>query len=343
MSENYAYPNQASQPRPKKKHGCLIALIIGVALLMIGTFIVIASLLAFAGRYISNQSQAPIYTGREGFIAVLHVEGAIVSTQSTSILGETDTYDHQFLMDTVSALSSNPDNIGILLFIDTPGGEVYATDELYLQLQLYKETTGRPIYAYCAGMAASGGYYIAAGADKILMNRNCITGSIGVTAGTSIDISGFLEEHGIKTTSIYVGKNKAMGSLYEEFTEEQKAIYISVLQETYDQFVAVVADGREMDVETVTALADGRIFSPKQALEKGLIDGIMGYTEARQLLIEDMSWSQDVQYLDYLPPVETSLSDLFLLFKRNSGTELETYLSYTDIPFEGFAYYYEGI
>jgi protease-4 len=246
-------------------------------------------------------------------------------------------------MDTVSSLASDPDNIGIMLFIDTPGGEVYATDELYLQLRLYKEVTGRPVYAYCAGMAASGGYYIAAGADQILMNRNCITGSIGVTAGTNIDISGFLEEHGIKTTSIYVGNNKAMGSLYEEFTEEQKAIYISVLQETYDQFVEVVADGRNMDIEAVTTLADGRIFSPKQALEKGLIDGIMSYAEARQYLIEDMSWSQDVQFLDYLPVVETSLSDLFLLFKRNSGTDLETYLSYTNIPFEGFAYYYEGL
>jgi protease-4 len=343
MSENYANPNQGERTQPKKKHGCLIALIIGVALAMIGTFIVIASILAFAGRYITNQMQTPIYTGSDGFVAVLHVEGAIVSAQSTSILGETGTYNQQFLMETVAALSSNPDNVGIMLFIDTPGGEVYATDELYLQLQLYKEATGRPVYAYCASMAASGGYYIAAGSDKILMNRNCITGSIGVTAGTSIDISGFLEEHGIKTTSIYVGKNKAMGSLYEEFTEEQKAIYLSVLEETYDQFVEVVAVGRDMDVEAVTALADGRIFSPKQALENGLIDGIMGYTDARQLLIEDMSWSQDVQFLDYLPPVETSLSDLFLLFKKNGGTDLETYLSYTDIPFEGLAYYYEGL
>lgn len=343
MVENYLYPNTTEQQKPKKKHGCLIALIIGVALLMIGIFIVVASIISFAGRYMSNQAEAPVYTGHDGYVAVLHVEGTIVSTQSTSILGQTDTYDHPFLMNTVSTLASDPDNIAIMLFIDTPGGEVYATDELYLQLQLYKETTGRPVYAYCAGMAASGGYYIAAGADKILMNRNCITGSIGVTAGTSIDISGFLEEHGIKTTSIYVGKNKAMGSYFEEFTEEQKAIYTSVLQETYDQFVQVVADGRNMDFKTVTTLADGRIFSPKQALENGLIDGIMGYTEARQLLIEDMSWSQDVQFLDFMPIPETSLSDLFLMFKKSGGTELETYLSYTDIPFEGFAYYYEGL
>jgi protease-4 len=341
MSENYVYPNQAPQPRPKKKHGCLIALIIGVAFFMLGSFILIASIFALVGRYSADKS--PQYTGSDGFVAVLHVEGTIVSTQSTSILGETDSYDQQFLMDTVASLASNPDNIGIMLYIDTPGGEVYATDELYLQLLLYKRATGRPIYAYCAGMAASGGYYIAAVSDKILMNRNCITGSIGVAAGTSIDISGFLEEHGIKTTSIYVGKNKAMGSLYEEFTEEQKEIYLSILQETYDQFVRVVALGRDMDAQEVIKLADGRIFSPNQALENGLIDDIMSYAEARQLLIEDKSWSQDVQFLDYMPIVETSLSDLFLLFKKDSGTDLETYLSYTGIPLEGFTYYYEGL
>lgn len=341
MSENYSYPKQNEHPQPKKKHGCLIALIVVVAVIMLGSFILIAGAVAFISRLSADRS--PQYTGHDGFVAVLHVEGTIVSTQSTSILGETDTYDHQYLMDTIASLAENPDNIGILLYIDTPGGEVYATDELYVQLQLYKRATGRPIYAYCAGMAASGGYYIAAVSDKILMNRNCITGSIGVAAGTSIDISGFLEEHGIKTTSIYVGKNKGMGSLYEEFTEEQKEIYLGILQETYDQFVRVVALGRDMEAQEVEKLADGRIYSPNQALENGLIDDIMSYAEARQLLIEDKSWSQDVQFLDYMPIVETSLSDLFLLFKKDRGTDLETYLSYVSTPLEGFTYYYEGL
>lgn len=341
MSEYNTITNQAPRPQQKKTHGCLIALVIGVAIAMLGSFIIIAGIIAFAGRFTEDQS--PVYTGSDGFVGVLYIEGTIVSSQSTSILGETDSYNQQFLMNTVASLANDPDNIGLLLYIDTPGGEVYATDELYLQLQRYKEVTGRPIYAYCAGMAASGGYYIAAGCDQILMNRNCITGSIGVAAGTSIDISGFLEEHGIKTTSIYVGKNKAMGSMYEEFTQEQVDIYMSILEETYDQFVGVVAEGRNMDTQDVTLLADGRIFSPKQALENGLIDGIMGYSDAVQLFIEDMSWSQDVQFLDYVPVVETSLSDLLLLFTKNSGTELETYLSYMDIPFEGFTYYYEGL
>lgn len=340
MSENYVYPKQNEQRQPKKKHGCLIALIIVVAVFMLGSFILIASIVAFISRL--SPDRTPQYTGHDGFVAVLHVEGTIVSTQSTSLLGETDTYNHQYLMNTVASLAENPDNIGILLYIDTPGGEVYATDELYLQLQQYKRATGRPIYSYCAGMAASGGYYIAAVSDKIIMNRNCITGSIGVAAGTSIDISGFLEEHGIKTTSIYVGKNKAMGSLYEEFTDEQKEIYLSVLKETYDQFIRIVAMGRDMEAKEVEKLADGRIYSPNQALENGLIDEIAGYGQATQIFIEDKSWSQDVQFLDYMPTVEPGLSDLFMLFKKDKATDLETYLSYAN-TLEGFTYYYEGL
>ncbi len=351
MSE-YTNPNQnpqtdysANRPyyaeRPKKNNGCLIATLIGVGLLVvfiIGFFALIAFAISSSGR-----DDSPTYSGSNGYVAVIHIEGTIISQSETGFLSSGEAYDHQYLMDSVATITGDPNNSGLLLYIDSPGGEVYATDELYLRIMEYKERTGRPVYAYCASMAASGGYYLAAAADRILMNRNCLTGSIGVTAGTIIDVSEFLEKNGIKTTSIYVGKNKTMGSYFEEFTGEQKQIYISVLREAYDQFVGIVAESREMSIVEVEYLADGRIYSPKQALDQGLIDGIMGYEEALETMISDANLSQNVQFIDFEPIQEIGFGDLFLLLPGNRKTDLEVYLSYAGHSIEGFAYYYEGI
>ena len=345
---NPGYPPRypyAQQPQQKKSNGCLIAGLIGGGVLLLG-FIIFAVLIFSAFASLGNNSDpygTSAYTGNDGYVAVLHIEGTIASSAETGLFATAGGYDHQYLMDSVARLTNDPNNKGILLYIDSPGGEVYPTDELYLRIMDYKDRTGRPVYAYCGSMAASGGYYIAASADQILMNRNCMTGSIGVTAGTMIDISEFLEKNGIKTTSIYVGKNKTMGSNFEEFTEEQKAIYVSVLKEIYDQFVVVVAEGREMDVSDVEVLADGRIYSPKQALDNGLIDGIMSYEEAVSQYINDNNWSQDTQFLHFQPIRDISLSDLFMMIGGSRRTDLETYLSYVDNPIDGFAYYYEGL
>jgi protease-4 len=334
-----------TQPQPKKKNGCLIAGLIGGGVFLILAIIFFAVIIAAIGSLgtKSNEYVSPTYSGNDGYVAVLFVEGTIASSQESGLLSTASGYNHSYLMNTVDRLSGDANNKGILLYIDSPGGEVYATDELYVRLMNYKKITGRPVYAYCASMAASGGYYLAACADKILMNRNCTTGSIGVTAGTYIDISGFLEKNGIKTTSIYVGKNKTMGSYFDEFTQEQQFIYYGILMETYDQFVNIVAEGRDLSIDETERLADGRIYSPKQALELGLIDAIVGYDEAIQTFRSDMDWSQSTQFLNFRYEPQVGISDLFLLFRGKRMTDLETYLSYAENPVEGFAYYYEGL
>lgn len=110
----------------------------------------------------------------------------------------------------------------MILFVNSPGGGVYESDELYLKIKEYQEQTECPVYAVMGSMAASGGYYISAPADKIVANRNTWTGSIGVTIGTLYDISGLLEQYGVKTETITAGRNKAMGSSVEPMTEEQE-------------------------------------------------------------------------------------------------------------------------
>jgi protease-4 len=134
--------------------------------------------------------------------------------------------------------------------------------------------------------ATSGGYYISAPCDKILANRNCWTGSIGVTMGSLMDISELLENLGIRVNTITAGSNKAMGSGMEPMTPEQRAIFQALVDEAYEQFVELVAEGRDMSVAEVTKLADGRIYSNYQALDSGLIDNVEDYETAYEYMEE---------------------------------------------------------
>lgn len=216
---------------------------------------------------LKNVSQGSSVAGSP-YIGILEVHGTMSSD------GTDPAYDQKWLLQQIDDMIYDQDNKGLMLSIDTPGGSVYTVDELYLKIKEYQEKTKRPVYAYMESMAASGGYYIAAPADMIYANRNCWTGSIGVTIGTIYDISEFLEGMGIKTVTITAGENKAMGSATEKLTKEQRAIYQSLVDEAYDQFVGVVAEGRNMSRKKTEVLADGRIYTAKQAKKNGLIDGI---------------------------------------------------------------------
>ena len=101
-------------------------------------------------------------------------------------------------------MARDDNNKGIVLYLNTPGGSVYASDELYFAIRDYQEKTKRPVYAAMQSMAASGGYYISAPCDKIYANRNCFTGSIGVTMGSYYDISELLDKYGIISMRIIV-------------------------------------------------------------------------------------------------------------------------------------------
>ncbi len=210
----------------------------------------------------------------DDFIAVVPVRGTIQATQSTNGLSaSTGEYNHKLLMDYVDKLIDSNNNKGIILRLDTPGGAVYQADELYLKLMEYKEKTGRPIWAYMESTCCSGGVYLASSADEQYANRNTTTGSIGVII-SSYDLSGLYEKIGVKEANIVSAKNKDMGSMGKPMTAEQKAIYQSIVDEAYEQFVSIVAQARNMSVDDVKSLADGRIYTASQALDNGLIDGI---------------------------------------------------------------------
>ena len=203
---------------------------------------------------------------QEEFIGVLNIVGEI-GVNSSSVWGSSNTYNHQLYMNCVDEMERSDHNRGVLLSVVSPGGGVYESDELYLKLMEYKEVTNRPVWAYFASEACSGGYYISMSADKIYANRNCWTGSIGVIISL-MNCKKLYDKLGIKEIDITSGKNKAMGSSGLDLTDEQYDFLQSLVDEAYDQFVEIVSDGRSMDEETVRSLADGRLYSALQAKEK---------------------------------------------------------------------------
>lgn len=202
---------------------------------------------------------------KDKYIARLEITGTIEQAN--------ETYNQQWLIDTIKDLKDDTNNVGIILYIDSPGGGVYEADEAYLTLLDYK-TSGKPIYAYMGPLAASGGYYISCAADKIYANRNTLTGSIGVIAGGSMDLTKLMENLGIKYTTVHAGKNKNMGNYNEPLSDEQREIFQSIADECYDQFTSIVAANRKMKKSDVVKLADGRVYTAHQAEQNGLIDRI---------------------------------------------------------------------
>jgi protease IV len=280
-------------------------------LIIFGCIIVGIIVLALIGNAVKDS----IWGGEEDiaasgpYIAKIYVEGTIMAGQTDS-LGLPAGYQHDWTLDKIDELIKDTNNHGLIVFVDSPGGGVYESDELYLKLKEYKEQTGRPVYAVMGSMAASGGYYISAAADKIVANRNTWTGSIGVTIGTIYDISGLLEKYGVKTQTITAGRNKAMGSSVEPMTEEQKAIFQALVDDAYEQFTGIVSEERGIDIDQVKALADGRVYTAKQALDLGLVDSIGTVKDAEKEMKKEYKL-QDCDVVDVVYEDNSLLGSIF--------------------------------
>ncbi len=223
----------------------------------------------------------------EPFLAKLDIEGVIMESGGGVGLGMAVTeFDLDYILDYIDRLMDCEENRCIVLFVDSGGGEVKASDEVYLKLMDYKAATGRPVYAYFDGTACSGAYYIASAADTIWANRNCLCVNIGVYTQV-YNLHDLFEKYGVKEIMIKSSENKGIGAMGQEWTEEQLAIYQSIVDLWYDQFLGVVAEGRGMTKEQVKALDDGREMLAPQALDAGFIDGICRYEEFRDYLLKD--------------------------------------------------------
>ena len=219
----------------------------------------------------------------EDYIAIVKVEGTIQEQTQTSMFEMSEGYQHTTTLELIDQLITDDNNKGILLYVDSPGGTVYESEELYLKLKEYKQTTGRPIWDYMAHYAASGGYMISMASDKIYANPNTTTGSIGVIM-SGYDMSGLYEKLGIRYISITSGENKDSSKM----TEEQMAIYQDQVNEFYERFVDIVEEGRGMTEDQVKPRADGRTYTANQALGNGLIDEISLYPDMQNAMSAEL-------------------------------------------------------
>ena len=232
-----------------KRKRILIGLGVIVALL-----IFFFSVLFFIGRYSGGK------TGRFAFgdkIAVVEVKGVI--TQSSGVIDEIE----QYLADEgVKA---------IILRVDSPGGGVGPSQEIYREIMRIKSNSTRKIVTSMGSVAASGGYYIASASDLIVANPGTITGSIGVIMQFS-NLEELLKKIGVKGVVIKSGEHKDIGSPFREMTPEERKIMQEVLDNVHQQFIQAVAEGRKLDRSKVAQIADGRILTGEQAKNLGLVD-----------------------------------------------------------------------
>ena len=163
---------------------------------------------------------------------------------------------------------------GIVLRIDSPGGSVGPSQEIYDEVLKTRES-GKTIYASMGAMAASGGYYIASAAEKIFANPGTLTGSIGVIMAFT-NAKGLMEKIGLQPKIIKAGKYKDIGSPARDMTKKERHLLQSVVDDVHQQFIEAIASGRGISIEEVTTIADGRIFTGRQANALNLVDELGG-------------------------------------------------------------------
>jgi protease-4 len=240
-----------------------LILIAGLAAVVFLAVFVLTSLLVKRGSHSVSLSREKI--------AVIEIHGVIIGSKR--------------ILKSLKKFSEDRNVKGIILRIDSPGGAVAPSQEIYSQVRKIHEKGEKKIVASFGNVAASGAYYVASATDRIVSNPGTITGSIGVIMEMS-NIEVLLDKIGVESYVVKSGDYKDMGSMVRAMSEEEQRILQSVLNDVHRQFIEDVAKGRGMDLNKVQQIADGRIFSGRQALGLGLVDDLGSFEDAVDVLKE---------------------------------------------------------
>ncbi len=198
---------------------------------------------------------------------------------------------------------------GVILRLDTPGGEVTASDILYNEVKEFRARTGVPVVALMMGLSTSGGYYVASACDHIVAHPSTITGSIGVIS-IFPNIEQLFAKIGVEMTVIKSGQMKDSGSPFRKMSTEEQAVFQDIVDGFHENFVEAVYSGREGKIsrDRLSALADGRIYTAPQALEQGLIDSIGYFADALKEVkgLAGVSEAKVISY-SYYPKTKTNI------------------------------------
>ncbi|MEO1567865.1 MAG: signal peptide peptidase SppA [Pseudomonadota bacterium] len=243
---------------------------------------------------------APVAPARAPMIAVVGGEGGIVSGYANQDLFSNTV---GFGSDTVAAAireAGDDDRVQAIVFrVDSPGGSATASDQIWQAVEA-AQAKGKPVIVSMGSVAASGGYYVSAGADHIVASETTITGSIGVFGGKFAVADG-LEEIGVTSETITVGGTYADAWGTEAFADDERALLRDALARTYDRFIGIVAEGRDLTRDEADARARGRVWSGQDALGLGLIDSLGGFRDAieRAKELADIDPETQVRLLYY--------------------------------------------
>ncbi|MBN1975389.1 MAG: signal peptide peptidase SppA [Sedimentisphaerales bacterium] len=225
-------------------------------------------------------------------IAVVSIEGTIYSEQAENVYRQ------------LKAAEKNEQVKAVIVCVDSPGGTVSASDQIYHEILKFRERTQKHVIAFMQGTAASGGYYASVACEKIMAEPTVITGSIGVISSYFV-LQNLLEDKlGVQPVVIKSGEKKDWPSSYRAPTEaEIQYINDKLIKPTLEIFVNVVAKGREksLSLSEVKDLADGSIFGAKEAMDRKLIDDI-GYLDDAINLVKSLAGIGDAQVIQYKRP-----------------------------------------
>jgi len=304
-----AQPGQAPQPAKPAPRGTALwlKLLAGLyALSLVAAFVVIDK--ADAARKSKPKDMdlakiAGLAQSKKDAVAVIPLYG-VISQGSSSRSWERGS---QQIAKRIKTLADKKEVKAIVLDINTPGGSVGAVQEIYSAIKRAKAETRKPFVARFGEVSASGGYYVASACDLIVAQPGTITGSIGVIFSVS-NFEGLMKKVGMKSEVVKSGKFKDMGSMSREMTLEERKLLQAMIDDSYEQFVAAVSEGRRLETGKVKKLADGRIYTGRQAKEAGLVDKLGDLQDAVSEAGELAKIGRNPRVLSDSDPLESILS-----------------------------------
>ena len=306
-------PYPGYRPMPPRKRSrtwtWLVVGIIGVGLLCFaGLFVFLVAIAAAGGSSSSGGSMTMLEqtVGGSGTskIAQINVKG-IIMPQQVSLFGPSVNMVAQ-VKKQLRLATQDSNVVAIVLAVDSPGGGVTASDEIWNEVKKAQEE--KPVVVHMGDLCASGGYYVSAPAEHIIASPTTVTGSIGVIMSL-LDLSSLMQDKlGVKENNIKSGPYKDIGAMGRSMTKEERAILQSIIDDMYGRFVDIVTEGRagrgpipadKDEAEAVVRkIADGRIYTATQALENGLVDEI-GYLEDAYAKARELAGVQEAQIIQY--------------------------------------------
>jgi protease-4 len=253
-------------------------------------------------------------------IAVVQGEGAIVSgPEEDDIFADDSSMNSDRIAEALLDASDDEDVAAIVFRVSSPGGSVVASDQIQAALRTAQER-GKRVVVSMGDVAASGGYYVSTHADEIIAEPSTITGSIGVFGGKLIIGPAMDHYLSSNTETITVGSPMVeMFSANRPFNQAERATFAGFIDRTYATFIGLVADGREMTPEQARAIAGGRVWTGRQAMERGLVDSLGGFSHAvtRARALAGIEENARVQ-LRFYPAQENPFESLGRLFGASS-------------------------